>query len=86
MEQAQLIRSRQSLTLDLPPSCIEFCPASPQLFVVGTYNLQTEEAPAEDGNAGSGDDDDATQVATRQSQNRNGSLVVFRLDDNDDKV
>ena len=84
MEQAQLISSRQSLTLDLPPSCIEFCPASPQHFVVGTYNLQKEEAPAEDGNAGSDDDNDAPQLATRQSQNRNGSLVVFQLNDDDE--
>ncbi|KAK8044842.1 hypothetical protein PG993_004866 [Apiospora rasikravindrae] len=82
MEQARLISSRQSLTLELPPSCIEFCPASPQYFVVGTYNLQKEEALAEDGDAGSDDDDngDTTQKATRQIQNRNGSLVVFQLD------
>ncbi|KAK7992294.1 hypothetical protein PG988_001088 [Apiospora saccharicola] len=88
MEQAQLISSRKSLTLDLPPSCIEFCPASPQHFVVGTYNLQKEEAPAEDGNAGSDDDADAdaTQVATRQGQNRNGSLIVFQLDYDNDEV
>ncbi|KAK8084535.1 hypothetical protein PG997_005806 [Apiospora hydei] len=84
MEQARLITSRQSLTLELPPSCIEFCPASPQHFVVGTYNLQKEEAPAEEGDAGSDDDGDTTQVATRQSQNRNGSLVVFQLDDDDE--
>ncbi|KAK8069225.1 hypothetical protein PG994_005841 [Apiospora phragmitis] len=84
MEQAQLLSSRQSLTLDLPPSCIEFCPAHPQHLVVGTYNLQKEEASAEDGNAGFDDDNDTTQVATRQSQNRNGSLVVFQLDDDDE--
>ncbi|KAK8097316.1 hypothetical protein PG999_013260 [Apiospora kogelbergensis] len=83
MEQAQPIHPRQSLTLDLPPSCIEFCPASPRYFVVGTYNLQKEEGPTGDRDADS-DGDDTTQVAARQSQTRNGSLVVFQLDDDDE--
>ncbi|KAK6854743.1 WD-40 repeat-containing protein [Apiospora arundinis] len=84
MEQAQLVHSQQSLTLDLPPSCIEFCPTHPQYFVVGTYNLQKDDgAPTEDINADSDDDDDTIQVAARQSQNRNGSLVVFQLDDDE---
>ena len=30
------ISSLASLTLDLPPSCIAFCPSKPQFFVVGT--------------------------------------------------
>ncbi|KAF2681663.1 hypothetical protein K458DRAFT_391616 [Lentithecium fluviatile CBS 122367] len=30
-----------SLTLDLPPSCIEFWPADEQYAVIGTYNLDT---------------------------------------------
>ena len=81
MEQGQLVTSRQSLTLDLPPSCIEFCPAHPDYFVVGTYNLQkTDEAPSAEGEeAGSDDDDLQTAEATPPSQNRNGILVVFQL-------
>ncbi|KAF2173581.1 hypothetical protein M409DRAFT_15859 [Zasmidium cellare ATCC 36951] len=38
-----LITSLKSLTLDLPPSCIAFCPRRPQLFVVGTYHLHRKE-------------------------------------------
>lgn len=81
MEQGRLVTSRQSLTLDLPPSCIEFCPAHPDYFVVGTYNLQkTDEAPRAEGEeAGSDDDDPQTVETTPPSQNRNGSLVVFQL-------
>lgn len=81
MEQGQLVTPRQSLMLDLPPSCIEFCPAYPDYFVVGTYNLQkTDEAPSANGDeAGSDDDGPQAVEATPQSQNRNGSLVVFQL-------
>jgi hypothetical protein len=30
--------------LDLPPCCIEFVPTEEQFFIVGTYDLQKEEA------------------------------------------
>ncbi|KAI0015850.1 hypothetical protein F4780DRAFT_762290 [Xylariomycetidae sp. FL0641] len=74
----------QSLTLDLPPSCIEFCPAHPDYFVIGTYNLQKEESSADTGTASEQDlDDDGEEhqpaTATKKTQSRNGSLVVFRL-------
>ncbi|KAI4597820.1 hypothetical protein KJ359_004097 [Pestalotiopsis sp. 9143b] len=70
-QDSQLIRSLVTLTLDLPPSCIEFCPAYPDYFVIGTYDLQKEEA------ALAGGDDDESNV--QQSQTRHGSLVTFRL-------
>lgn len=35
----QEIKSIHSRVLDLPPSCIAFCPSKPQYFVVGTYYL-----------------------------------------------
>jgi diphthine methyl ester acylhydrolase len=38
------LSSKSSLVLDLPPSCVEFCPADSGVFVVGTYNLEREEA------------------------------------------
>ncbi|KAI1773735.1 hypothetical protein F4818DRAFT_99963 [Hypoxylon cercidicola] len=73
--QGRSIAPLRSLGLDLPPSCIEFCPAHPDYFVVGTYNLQkeeefTDEVPIED---------EEQQRTTKQVQTRNGSIVVFQL-------
>lgn len=72
MDDSKLITPTQSLSLDLPPSCVQFCPAHPDFFVVGTYNLEKDE-------------DDAPEVdeelsASRKAQSRSGSLVVFKLD------
>ena len=36
------ISSELSIILDLPPSCIDFSPAHPDFFVVGTYYLESE--------------------------------------------
>ncbi|KAI0431262.1 hypothetical protein F5Y09DRAFT_305196 [Xylaria sp. FL1042] len=71
------IASSRHLTLDLPPSCIEFCPAHPDYFVVGTYNLEKEEPAAAD-EAGTPNGEDSHEVV-RKPQSRNGSLVVFQL-------
>ncbi|KAK1753476.1 hypothetical protein QBC47DRAFT_386484 [Echria macrotheca] len=67
--------SMQSLRLDLPPSCVEFCPADPAYFLVGTYNLEKSESLApEDGEA------DGPKLESQvQTQSRNGSLIVFQL-------
>lgn len=67
-QEGQLVEAMQTLLLDLPPSCIEFCPSYPDYFVVGTYDLQK----------------DSAEASHQQSQTRNGSLLVFRL--NGDKV
>ncbi|PNY25437.1 Protein MSN5 [Tolypocladium capitatum] len=68
----------RSLTLDLPPSCMQFCPLHPAYFVVGTYNLQ------KDDNAGDqvrhGDSEDDNGATAKKPQSRDGSLVVFRVD------
>lgn len=72
------IASSRTLTLDLPPSCIEFCPAHPAYFVIGTYNLQQEsgqEPPVDEA-----DDHLRVDGVAVKKQNRDGSLVVFRLD------
>ncbi|KAJ4004876.1 hypothetical protein NW752_011385 [Fusarium irregulare] len=80
MDDAKVIASEVSLTLGLPPSCIQFCPAHPDLFVVGTYNLEKNEDDAQVG-IENGDEDDGDQVAaTKTPQNRNGSLLVFKVD------
>lgn len=67
------INSIQSLTLDIPPSCIEFCSAAPQYFVVGTYFLEKKEQDASQSEAGEED-------VPEEGQKRTGSLIVFRLD------
>ncbi|KAH7029392.1 uncharacterized protein B0I36DRAFT_374925 [Microdochium trichocladiopsis] len=69
--------SLKSLILDLPPSCIEFCPAHPSYFVVGTYNLEKDEAHSEP--PAEGEDDVKGAQEVKRKQNRKGSLVVFRL-------
>jgi hypothetical protein len=66
------IKSLCSLTLDLPPSCIEFWPSDSEYAVVGTYNLekQTEQEQA-----------DAVQdEGQKKSQSRNGSLILVHVD------
>lgn len=65
------IRSLLTLTLDLPPSCIEFWPRDSQYAIVGTYNLEKED--------GQGLSDPA-QHEGRKSQQRNGSLILVRVE------
>jgi diphthamide biosynthesis protein 7 len=75
------ISSAACVTLDLPPSCIEICPASPDYFLVGTYELQHEpESAVHLEESSSGDADEAAErAASGRSQARHGSLIVFRL-------
>lgn len=62
------INSIKSLTLDLPPSCIEFSPTVPSCFVVGTYFLEKK---------------DQDESASNGPQKRSGSLLVFQLEGDD---
>jgi hypothetical protein len=79
MDDSKVISSKVSLTLDLPPSCIQFCPAHPDLFVVGTYNLEKNEEDIQE-NKQDSDDDEVVVTATKTPQSRNGSLLVYRVD------
>lgn len=79
-DQGKSISSTQSMVLDLPPSCIEFCPSCPSYFVVGTYYLEktehdVKEAVAQD------DDEEQAHAKPGQPQNRNGSIIVFQMKD-----
>lgn len=79
-----LIQSLASLTLDLPPSCIAFCPSKPHFFVVGTYLLHPKEQQSAGANtAAAGDDesDGSIQQEGESGQLRTGSLILFRLED-----
>ncbi|KAF4995674.1 hypothetical protein FGRMN_4984 [Fusarium graminum] len=72
-----MISSKVSLTLDLPPSCVQFCPAHPDLCVVGTYNLEKNEEDVQ-GDHQDPDNNEAV-TATKTLQSRNGSLLVYRV-------
>ncbi|KAM7194620.1 hypothetical protein V8F33_007172 [Rhypophila sp. PSN 637] len=73
--QGEQISSIQSTQLDLPPSCLEFCPIHPSYFLVGTYNLQKNDAPADEREL----DEEEEQQATTRLQSRSGSILVFNL-------
>ncbi|KAF2276387.1 uncharacterized protein EI97DRAFT_376834 [Westerdykella ornata] len=71
------IEPLDSLILDLPPSCIEFWPVNPKFALIGTYNLEKQEASqdAEDGS----NTIVADIAAVKKTQQRNGSLVLLRV-------
>lgn len=80
--QGVVISSKQSIVLDLPPSCIELCLRHPKYFVVGTYNLQKEE-PSDASVESPGDKETDRQdetIVPSKPQSRNGTLIVYQLD------
>ncbi|KJY02540.1 hypothetical protein TI39_contig43g00002 [Zymoseptoria brevis] len=73
---AEATKSITSRILDLPPSCIAFCPPQPRLFVVGTYYLHPrEEQDTSSSHAGGSKAD--SEIDASQSSNDN---------DDDDEV
>ena len=70
--------SRQSITLDLPPSCIDFCNFNPRSCVVGTYYLEPQPSS------------DTTPLLDTDGridtpvQDRRGSLTLFRFSATDE--
>src|SRR4051812_24954051 len=90
------VSSLHSIQLDLPPSCIEFCPSAPSYFLIGTYNLEGYEGPAaaasqsteakeveeQDEEHDDHDDSEATMTGEKKGpQNRDGSILTFQLVD-----
>jgi diphthamide biosynthesis protein 7 len=73
------INSIQSLILDLPPSCIEFCPVARDYFVVGTYFLEKKEQDASVGDAAEDQEEKSEDVDTKP-QTRTGSLILFKVE------
>ncbi|KAF1957779.1 hypothetical protein CC80DRAFT_33691 [Byssothecium circinans] len=76
------ISSLRSLTLDLPPSCVEFWPLNPQYAVVGTYNL---EKPTTNGD-GEFNEPETEKVGKQKPQERNGSIVLVKVVDDEVKI
>lgn len=81
------ISSIRSLTLDLPPSCVAFCPSQPEYFVVGTYLLHPKESRDYPTTTSAGITEnvqvqhlDSEAVGDQSPQRRTGSLILFRLD------
>lgn len=81
MDEGSLKNHAIASTLDLPPSCIEFSQASPEYFVVGTYNLEKDDAdvPAHDQE---NDEDDKSKNEVK-AQERNGSLILYKLENDE---
>lgn len=73
------ITSIKSLVLDLPPSCIEFCPTSRDYFVVGTYFLEKKEQDASVENA-TGEEEEKSEDTDKKPQTRTGSLILFKVE------
>ncbi|KEQ67727.1 WD40 repeat-like protein [Aureobasidium melanogenum CBS 110374] len=79
------ITSSQSLVLDLPPSCIEFCPTSRDYFVVGTYFLEKKEQDASVENA-TGEEEEKSEDTDKKPQTRTGSLILFKIEGDEVKL
>ncbi|KAH7139185.1 hypothetical protein B0J11DRAFT_423585 [Dendryphion nanum] len=69
----------KSLTLDLPPSCIELWPWNTQYAVIGTYNLEKSEEKS-DGDVEIVEEHEGEE---KKSQQRSGSLVMVRIEGDD---
>ncbi|THV83113.1 WD40 repeat-like protein [Aureobasidium pullulans] len=74
------INSIQSLILDLPPSCIEFCPVARDYFVVGTYFLEKKEQEATAEDTTENNSDEESEDVEKKPQTRTGSLILFKID------
>jgi diphthine methyl ester acylhydrolase len=75
-----------SVNLEFPPCCIEFWPADSSYFVIGTYLLQQDNDRDDlDSMRGQADDErdeleGSKDGSARRQQNRDGSLVLMKLD------
>lgn len=73
--------SINSLVLDLPPSCIAFCPTQPDLFAVGTYYLHPREGSQnKNGISVREEAEDIQTSITSAPQKRSGNVILFRLE------
>lgn len=75
------IQSLVTLQLPLPPSCVAFV-GNTNYFVVGTYYLEKPK----DVNRAKTNEDDSGEVAQPQAQSRRGSLMLYRLNLEDDTM
>jgi diphthamide biosynthesis protein 7 len=69
------IPSIQTTILDIPPSCIEVCPWDHSLIAIGTYLLEKNDNVSEN-----------ETVEGKQPQRRSGSVLLFRLSEDQNSV
>ncbi|KAK3375972.1 hypothetical protein B0T24DRAFT_617592 [Lasiosphaeria ovina] len=81
----ELVSSKASRVLALQPSCVEFCPAFPSFFLIGTYSLQTDDDAVTHDDAGV-EDEDPLPAEPAKAQSRDGSIIVFRVSDTQDLI
>ncbi|KAL2815500.1 hypothetical protein BJX63DRAFT_160346 [Aspergillus granulosus] len=76
--------SRTTIFLDQPPSCLQFCPSSPNNFVIGTYLLssETKQRPETEDNDASSDDEPSETI----HQTKTGSLQLWNLEPETDAL
>ncbi|KAI5244930.1 WD40 repeat-like protein [Aureobasidium subglaciale] len=74
------ITSIQSLILDLPPSCIEFCSVARDYFIVGTYYLEKKEQNVSTEDVVEEDDDEKSEEVNKKQQTKTGSLILFKIE------
>jgi diphthine methyl ester acylhydrolase len=78
------IKSKASLVLELPPSCVEFWPQFSEWAVVGTYYLERNESQAHGNTALQTNEGDSSRDSTLHeqmpSQQRSGSLVLLKVE------
>lgn len=80
------ISSVYSTVLEHPPSCIEFWPADPNYFVVGTYRLEKVTGKSDDSRLQSPEsnanvNDTMEGKSDVMHQERDGSIILFKLSD-----
>ena len=76
---APCLNSTMSIILDLPPSCVEFVPFNHELFVIGTYNLESNDI--NEPKLSISADQEQGAIVGKKSQSRSGSLLLYQLAD-----
>jgi hypothetical protein len=64
------IKSLASATLDIPPSCVEFCWDRPEFFVVGSYHLDETIRDSEKEKSQQQNNEELEQPASDASERR----------------
>ncbi|KAL2838756.1 hypothetical protein BJX68DRAFT_248575 [Aspergillus pseudodeflectus] len=78
--------SKTTTYLDQPPSCLQFCPASPNNFVIGTYLLSSETKPNQSPNTTEEDESSDNEQTETICQTKIGSLQLWNLDPETDAL